>query len=77
MTAHVTKAGTRAAANTSPEPFSNWLLSFGEDVLAVGVTYGALAHPMIALTIAVGLLVAIAACASIIVRAVRRRFNRA
>ena len=38
---HFTKAGTRAAANTSPEPFSNWILSLGEDVLVVGL--GALA----------------------------------
>ncbi|HEY7499895.1 MAG TPA: DUF4126 domain-containing protein, partial [Vicinamibacterales bacterium] len=28
---HLTKAGTRAAANTSPEPFSNWALSLAED----------------------------------------------
>jgi hypothetical protein len=76
MTTHVTKAGTRAAANTSPEPFTNWLLSLGEDIVAVGFTYGALAHPMIALAIALGLLLAIALSASIIVRAVRRRFNR-
>src|SRR5258705_1886025 len=34
LTTHVTKAGTRAAANTSPEPFSNWVLSVGEDVVA-------------------------------------------
>ena len=74
MTTHLTKAGTRAAANTSPEPFSNWLLSFGEDVLAVGISYGALRHPMIALTIAVALLIVILACASLIVRAIRRRF---
>jgi len=74
MTTHLTKAGTRAAANTSPEPFSNWLLSFGEDVLAVGISYGALQHPMIALTIAVALLILILACASLIVRALRRRF---
>jgi hypothetical protein len=74
MTTHLTKAGTRAAANTSPEPFSNWLLSFSEDVLAVGISYGALRHPMIALTLAVALLVVILACASLIVRAVRRRF---
>src|SRR3954466_9544369 len=73
MTSHLTKAGTRAAANTSPEPFSNWILSFGEDVLAVGITYGALSHPMIALTVALVLLVVIAASASIIIRAVRRR----
>jgi hypothetical protein len=76
MTTHLTKAGTRAAANTSPEPFSNWLLSLGEDVLAVGISYGALTHPIIALAIAVGLLVAIVACTSMIIRAVRRRFGR-
>jgi hypothetical protein len=76
MTTHLTKAGTRAAANTSPEPFSNWLLSLGEDVIAAGISYGALTHPVIALAIAVALLVVIAACASIIVRAVRRRVSR-
>ena len=75
MTTHLTKAGTRAAANTSPEPFSNWLLSLSEDMLAVGISYGALRHPMIALTIAVVLLIVILACASLIVRAVRRRFS--
>ena len=30
---HFTKAGTRAVANTSPEPFSNWMLSLAEDAL--------------------------------------------
>jgi hypothetical protein len=76
MTTHLTKAGTRAAANTSPEPFSNWLLSLGEDVLAVGISYGALQHPMIALGVAIVLLVAIVFFASMIVRFVRRRFRR-
>jgi hypothetical protein len=74
MTTHVTKAGTRAAANASPEPFSNWLLSLGEDALAVGLSYGALRHPRLALAIAVALLAIILACASLIIRAVRRRF---
>src|SRR6476646_12185480 len=32
---HVAKAGTRAAANTSPEPLSNWTLSFSEDLLVL------------------------------------------
>src|SRR6266404_6233479 len=32
LTSHGTKASARAAVNTSPEPFSNWILSFGEDV---------------------------------------------
>src|SRR5262245_43262309 len=45
MTTHATKTGTRAAANTSPEPFSNWALSVGEDALAVTVSYLALKHP--------------------------------
>jgi len=76
MTTHLTKAGTRAAANTSPEPFSNWILSFGEDVLAVSIAYGALTHPMLALAIAVALLLVILAFASLIIRALRRRFAR-
>lgn len=76
MTTHLTKAGTRAAANTSPEPFSNWVLSFGEDVLAVGISYAALQHPVLALIIAIALLIVILALASVIIRAVRRRFSR-
>jgi len=76
MTTHLTKAGTRAAANTSPEPFSNWILSFGEDLLAVSIAYGALKHPMFALAVAVALLLVILASASLIVRALRRRFTR-
>jgi hypothetical protein len=77
MTTHVTKAGTRAAANISPEPFSNWLLSLGEDVFAVGLSYGALRHPRVALAIAVALLLVILGCGSFIVRAARRRFFQA
>jgi uncharacterized protein DUF4126 len=73
MTTHLTKAGTRAAANTSPEPFSNWFLSFGEDALAIALSYGALQHPGLALAIAVALLVIIVACGSLIIRALRRR----
>jgi uncharacterized protein DUF4126 len=74
LTTHLTKASTRAAANTSPEPFSNWFLSLAEDVLAVSISYGALTHPMIALAIAGTLLLAIVASASLIIRALRRRF---
>jgi len=76
MTTHLTKAGTRAAVNTSPEPFSNWLLSLGEDVLAVAISYGALSHPFLALAIVGALLLIIFACASLVIRAVRRRFSR-
>jgi hypothetical protein len=74
---HLTKAGTRVVANSSPEPFSNWLLSLGEDALVVGLGYLALQHPLIALGVSVTALVLIGAFAVIIVRAVKRRFARA
>jgi len=74
MTTHLTKAGTRAAANTSPEPFSNWLLSFGEDALAISISYVAVHHPLIAMTVAAILLLVILAFASFLIRAIRRRF---
>lgn len=45
-TAFATKATTRAAINTSPEPVSNWLASFFEDGLAVGVLWLATQHPL-------------------------------
>ena len=32
---HFGKAGTRVMANASPEPFSNWILSLGEDAFVV------------------------------------------
>jgi hypothetical protein len=60
LTAHGTKASARAAVNTSPEPFSNWVLSFGEDLLAVWLTWMAAAHP-VATTIIVAVLVAFSA----------------
>jgi hypothetical protein len=73
MTTHLGKAGTRVAANTSPEPFSNWGLSLAEDVFAVGLTYTALSHPYLALAVAVVVLLALVAFASVLVRFVRRR----
>jgi hypothetical protein len=76
MTTHLGKAGTRAVANTSPEPFSNWALSLGEDAIAIGLTYFALQHPLLAVAIAVFLLVGIVACATVLLRAARSRFGR-
>jgi len=72
---HLTKAGTRAVANTSPEPFSNWLLSLGEDSLVVGLGVLALTHPVAALTVTAVLMGLMAVFATAIVRAVRRRFR--
>ncbi len=60
LTSHGTKASARAAVNASPEPFSNWILSFGEDLLAVWLTWMATVHPF-ATTIIVTALVALCA----------------
>lgn len=57
---HFTKAGARVMINTSPEPLSNWVASFGEDLLAGTLIYLALAHPLAAL-IAVAVLAALSA----------------
>ena len=73
---HLTKTSTRAAANASPEPFSNWILSIGEDLLVVGLGYLALRHPIAALAVVAILLVVIAIFAAVIVRTVRRWFRR-
>jgi uncharacterized protein DUF4126 len=52
-TSHFTKAGARAAANTSPEPFSNFGLSVVEDVGTAGLLWLLLTHPLIALAVVV------------------------
>jgi Domain of unknown function (DUF4126) len=69
---HVTKAGTRAVANASPEPFSNWLLSLGEDGFVLVLGYLALHYPRVTLVLCVFLLVLIALFFVSIVRAARR-----
>jgi hypothetical protein len=73
---HLTKAGTRAVANTSPEPFSNWVLSLGEDGLVVGLGLLTLGHPLIALVVALVLLVLIVLFARLLLRGARRLFGR-
>src|SRR6202047_514468 len=56
LTSHGTKASARAAANASPEPFSNWTLSLGEDVLAVWLTWMATVHPRATIVVVVWLI---------------------
>jgi hypothetical protein len=51
LTSHGTKASARAAVNMSPEPLSNWALSFGEDALAVWLVWFATAHPTAAIIV--------------------------
>ena len=44
---HFAKAGSRLAINTSPEPFSNWLASFGEEGMVLGGLWAMLAAPLL------------------------------
>ncbi|HET7221054.1 MAG TPA: DUF4126 domain-containing protein [Vicinamibacterales bacterium] len=71
---HLTKAGTRAAANTSPEPFSNWFLSLAEDVFVIGLSALALKYPIAAAIVVIVGAALIITFASWIVKAIRRRF---
>ncbi len=71
---HFTKAGTRAVANTSPEPFSNWILSLGEDAFVIGLGVVALKYPLVAAAVVVVGVIFIALFATILWRAIRRRW---
>jgi len=42
---HVTKAGSRVLINASPEPFTNWTASIGEDIAVIGGVWACLNHP--------------------------------
>jgi hypothetical protein len=44
---HFAKAGSRLAINTSPEPFSNWIASFGEEGMLLGGLWTMLASPAV------------------------------
>jgi hypothetical protein len=73
---HFTKAGTRAVANASPEPFTNWILSFAEDVFVVSLGFIALKYPLLATIIVLVALVLMVMFAAWIFRAVKRRWRR-
>lgn len=73
---HFTKAGTRAAINVSPEPFSNWTASFAED-LGIGVLlWLAFTHPFAAAAIVVVLIALAAWLLPKAWRGLRRLFSR-
>jgi hypothetical protein len=53
LSSHAAKATVRIAANTSPEPFSNSLLSCVEDIFTVALTALAAFHPVVILAIVI------------------------
>jgi hypothetical protein len=59
-TSHATKATTRAAVNTSPEPFSNIFVSLLEDGLVIFMLWLSTEHPLIfAIVLAIVLVLSI------------------
>ena len=76
LSAHGTKAATRLAVNTSPEPVSNVIVSTTEDGLAIGAILMAVFLPIVALVL-VGLAMGVSVWLfPRILRAVRRLFRR-
>ena len=51
--AHTLKAGGRVLINTSPEPFTNWTASVGEDLAVIAGLWAALHHPWLFLGVLV------------------------
>jgi hypothetical protein len=72
---HFAKAGSRAALNTSPEPFTNWGASFTEDAMVLGGTWLAFAHPAMFLVMVVLFLLLVAWMLPKIWRFLRRVFR--
>jgi len=77
LAAHGGKTAVRAAVTPSPEPISNISLSFGEDALAVFLTWFATQHPYSAAAIAIVLLAIIILLMRWVIRALKALFSGA
>ncbi|RFU83550.1 DUF4126 domain-containing protein [Streptomyces triticagri] len=76
LVSHLVKAGTRMAINSSPEPFSNVLMSIAEDLGVAGLVTFAIFHPMAAAVIAAVLLLLGLAILIFLAHRIRRFLRR-
>lgn len=76
LAAHGGKAGVRAAVNTSPEPFSNVVVSTAEDVAAAGLLWAVYEYPYAAVGVAAVLLALTVWLLLVARRVVKRLFGR-
>lgn len=76
LASHTVKTGTRMAINTSPEPFSNVIMSFAEDLGVGGIVSFAMFHPQAAAIIAAVLLVAGLTVLFFLISRIRRFLRR-
>ena len=74
--AHAGKAGARTLVNASPEPFSNVVVSTGEDVATAGLLALAIANPIAAALIALILMILSLWLVIAARRALKRLFDR-
>jgi uncharacterized protein DUF4126 len=75
--AHTGKTAARAAVTPSPEPISNFALSFAEDAGAIFLTWLATRHPYVAAAIALCALAAVVILFRVVVRFLRHLAPRA
>ncbi|MFF2517680.1 DUF4126 domain-containing protein [Streptomyces sp. NPDC058086] len=76
LASHTVKAGTRMAINTSPEPFSNLIMSTAEDLGVAGILTFAMFHPEAAAIIAGVLLLAGLLALYFLISRIRRFLRR-
>jgi Domain of unknown function (DUF4126) len=74
LSVHGAKSGARLAVQASPEPFSNWGLSVGEDLSVAGIFWLIVSHPVVPIALAVLLLVATVFAIRWIARSLRGLF---
>lgn len=72
---HLTKAGGRALINASPEPFSNWIASLGEDFLSLLGLITAIKYPLLFLILLLIFFIAAAWLMPRLWRGVKRVFT--
>ena len=77
LAAHSGKIAARAAVSHSPEPFSNIILSVGEDVFVVFLTWFATRHPYWSSIIVLIALLIILSVLRYVIRSVRALFRGA
>lgn len=77
LVAHSGKIAARTAVSHSPEPFSNIILSVGEDGFVVFLTWFATGHPYWAISIVFTALLGVLSVLRYVVRSVRTLFRGA
>ncbi|TXL67411.1 DUF4126 domain-containing protein [Zeimonas arvi] len=75
-TTHLAKSGTRAAVNTSPEPFSNLLVSAAEDLMVPLGAWLAVSWPLVFLGLLLVFVVLAALAIRLLLRGLRRLTRR-